>query len=380
MKPKQKSTDGKLLTRMSARGRWVMKLGTFFLVLGILVEDMALVKLAIFALILLPLSSLLSRLNLRRVDYECETPDCTFALKPFEARLRMRNRSRMFQRFTVSVDDRLLTSKAGNWLVPTLPANDAVASRRTSHMLRRGLVEPRKVVLRSTFPFGLHLSERTWRVPSNMVVYPAPLFPNNARQWSEDHFRDPESTLMDQPKDHGEFRSVREFRHGDRLKSIHWRASMRHERLSVREFDPPLVDAYSFVFHSYCPKDVIITQQNFERCMQLLCGFFLTCQERGIAFEFTASFNKWETVEVRTPEQLDDALKMLAVAAQRVERNPERLVQRIQRQVRLRRCFVVSNTPLEQWEHLMYEFDRPIDCVDAHSWRNTNKKATALRS
>ena len=365
-------------TRPTSRGRWIFKLGLFFLVIGILTLETPLVQLSLLVLMVLPLAAILSRYNLSRLEYEARLPDRVFALKPFTAHLQLRNRSRFFPRFTIAVDDAILNTAANHWLATWVGPRGVTQADRPTHMLHRGRVAPSAVVLRSSFPFGLYETEHRDVVPHDLVIYPAPLFPNRGKQWTEDLFHDPETTLLDQPRDTGEFRSVRDFRHGDRLKAVHWVASLRHGDLLVRDFDPPLADAYSFVFHSFRPDGVILTQQGFERCMQLLCGFFLRCHERGIPFDFTASFHGWRTVEVRTEAQLDRALELLAEARQRPERDPKRLVKRIGEHTRVHRCFVVSNTPLEHWQHLMLAFEHPVECVDAHTWRSTLRHRSAV--
>jgi len=52
--------------RIANRGRWALKLGLLFFVLGLLRQDMVLIHLSLFLLFLLPFCDLLARMNLRR--------------------------------------------------------------------------------------------------------------------------------------------------------------------------------------------------------------------------------------------------------------------------------------------------------------------------
>jgi len=367
-------------TRLANRGRWALKLGLLFFVLGLLRQDMVLIHLSLFLLFLLPFCDLLARMNLRGVEYQREVPERPFARETFSAVMRLSNTRRIFTRFTVTVDDTLLANEVGNWMVESIGPRGEASVTRESHMPHRGRVESGKVSLRSNFPFGLVEASRTWSEPVEMVVYPAPLYPNQASQSADNPVHDLRSSLPDLPLDTGEFRSLREFRSGDRVRSIHWGASARQGGLMVREFDPPLGSVYSFVFHSYCPRGVLLAPQNFERCMQLLCGFFLECRERDIPFEFTASFNTWKTIEVRDPQQLDDVLELLACAPPRTERSGRRLLERVRRHARHGRCFIISNTPIDHWAGLLQQLDVPVDCVDAHTWRSRDQLTPKILS
>lgn len=367
----------KLIMRWTKRGSWCARFALLFLVLGAVTRNETLCVLALLFLLLLPLSFFLTRLNLSRIDYTCVVPSRPFAQQPFTARLQLRSHARLLPRFTIAVEDPLLTTLSAHWLLPVIRPGEEVEKRRESRMLRRGRINASPVVIRTTFPFGFFEARRVWQVDPGIVVYPAPLTPETQRNRSEDRQRDPMSALFAPPIDAGEFRSVREFRSGDRLRSVHWPASLRHDKLVVRQFDPPLVDAFSFVFHTYSPKGEMQKPKSFDRCMQLLCGFFLQCKEAGLPFDFTASFNKYQTVEVRDPRDIDHVLELVACAIERPERDPHRFVDRVRRRAETRRCFVVSNIPVSQWAHLLDELPMDIDCVDAQTWRSATERNLA---
>lgn len=102
----------------------------------------------------------------------------------------------------------------------------------------RGIYSLNQVVLSSGWPFGFVHLKRTIQTPTcELTVMPA-TFPI-------EHFPSLTSDLASQdgycattrPDLQTDFAGVREYRHGDSLKHIHWAASARHEDLIVREYE-----------------------------------------------------------------------------------------------------------------------------------------------
>ena len=77
-------------TSLANRGRWALKLGLLFFVLGLLRQAMVLIHLSLFLLFLLPFCDLLARMNVRGVEYQREVPERPFAREPFVAKMTLR--------------------------------------------------------------------------------------------------------------------------------------------------------------------------------------------------------------------------------------------------------------------------------------------------
>lgn len=101
---------------------------------------------------------------------------------------------------------------------------------------RRGDFTEGEVNLSSSGPFGLIKFSRRIAVPSHTVIYPEIV--------GLEHFDSRLSTSAGESlvslgvRGHGPgFFGVREFQHGDSLRSIHWRATARSAGLMIKEFE-----------------------------------------------------------------------------------------------------------------------------------------------
>lgn len=109
------------------------------------------------------------------------------------------------------------------------------------HTFRRGLFRVGPTVLESSDPLGLvrryHVDEQA----SFLTVLPRPV--PMGQGWPLGHqpiHQVPRRrSLLEDPS---RFRGVREYRRGDSLKQVHWRASAKSRQLQVKIFEPSVLD------------------------------------------------------------------------------------------------------------------------------------------
>ena len=107
------------------------------------------------------------------------------------------------------------------------------------HCDLRGVHKLGPLVLKSGFPLGIN--RREVEIPNSqnsLLVYPQPL---NVQRFDLGMFRSSHADNMhvhQRSKGHDEFAGVREYRHGDTMRHIHWPASARRNELIVKEFHP----------------------------------------------------------------------------------------------------------------------------------------------
>ena len=94
------------------------------------------------------------------------------------------------------------------------------------------------ITLATEFPFGLFRKERDLALPGEVVVWPrtdrrVPHAGLGAGRNAPDSRASPRARAG--PR--GEFRSLREYRHGDDARDIHWRTSARLHRPVIREYE-----------------------------------------------------------------------------------------------------------------------------------------------
>jgi len=126
----------------------------------------------------------------------------------------------------------------GQAFVTVIPSRGIERVRYTLNVRRRGIYGFGRTRLSTVFPFGFWRSQAERRLPGRLVVYPrlgeidAALF--QEMETSLQRLRRARASREEQ-----DFRSLREYRHGDNPKWIHWRSSARQGRALVKEFEEP---------------------------------------------------------------------------------------------------------------------------------------------
>ncbi|MEM6794073.1 MAG: DUF58 domain-containing protein [Acidobacteriota bacterium] len=113
--------------------------------------------------------------------------------------------------------------------------------RYTLHTYRRGLFRLGPTLLETSDPFGLVRRFRVDGASSFLTVLPRPV--DMSQGWPLGHqpiHQVPRRrSLLEDPS---RFRGVRDYRRGDSLKQVHWRATAKSQRLQVKLFEPSVLD------------------------------------------------------------------------------------------------------------------------------------------
>ena len=172
------------------------------------------------------------------------------ARKPFEIELRLRNPKSWLGAWLVLVQDRLVSaplqattqaaSQAIQLLYLSVPPKSVRSQRYLCTADRRGRYQWVGIEITTRFPLGLMRGILPQKDPVFMVVHPAlgKLNPN----WKELFQRRKSGSKQRQIRalsDEGEFFGLRDYRHGDSKRWIHWRSSARRDELVVKQFQQP---------------------------------------------------------------------------------------------------------------------------------------------
>jgi uncharacterized protein (DUF58 family) len=175
---------------------------------------------------------------------------------PLLIRYRVSNRNRVFPLFAITIDE-LSTSPRH---VPTFlsrifgkhhhrhpprtePARafathvgprESVFAHASPVALRRGPVHLSTIRISSSFPFGLIRKSVTFTQRSTALIHPKPTHVERVPVTPAGGFGS--DVRSARPGEGDEFHSLREFREGDALRSIAWRASARRGRMLVKQF------------------------------------------------------------------------------------------------------------------------------------------------
>jgi len=211
-----------------------------------------------------------------------------------------------------------------------------------------------------------------------VLVYPRPVLPDALRGRGFSAIDD-EDGAAPEPDRSGELRGVREFQRGDALKHIVWRAFARSGQLVVREFDRPLPEKYSLLFHSYCPPGKMIWPEAFEHALSLLAGLLFLGRDQNVPLDMTAAFTGWRAMEIANPSELARPLEALALAPHAPAGDLSEVAKALTDLPGSHPVFVVSEAPVRFWADQLPEVGRVVMCLDTTTMRIKKSKLSRFR-
>ena len=115
------------------------------------------------------LSGIASKDGLKHLVVEFDGVDEAWAMRPAHGRLRIRNRSRIW-----NVRDVIVTSEelAAPLCIPLIKRGDEIVAHAMFSFRRRGLTQLTRVDLYTRYPFGFFLKKRRPRLAGDVVVFP----------------------------------------------------------------------------------------------------------------------------------------------------------------------------------------------------------------
>ena len=350
--------------RLTIRGWAFFGLGVIASAGGAMVGERAAVHLGLFVLLVLALSWFAARLNLAGLKFERDLPASAFAKEDFSVILRVSNDKSRLYSFAIDVEDSMLPFSnrglSARW-VRSLGTSELTFSTRVP---RRGIVKRSSLVVASTFPFGLFRAGRKIDMPVRLTTYPKPVVPRALEEAEDSDMLEGMSRGTPTRDPSGDFRSIRGFQSGDPMKAIHWHATARAGEIMVREFDRPVPESYAVVFHSYCPPGYLLSPDSFEISMELLAGLLLKCRETSIPLILAANFTDWQMREIAGQADLHDSLALLAVARHQPEGDLGGVQAALDSLPHGSAAYVLSDTPIVHWAHLVPTYSFPVTCLD----------------
>ncbi|HEX2091737.1 MAG TPA: DUF58 domain-containing protein [Longimicrobiaceae bacterium] len=217
------------------RSGWTVTLGSLVLGLAAVGTGNNLLFLLLGAVFgFITLSGWMSEQTLRGVEVRRRTFPGSSAGEPARIGYEVANRKRRLPSFAVEVGEAELPGRA--W-IPTLASGEARAARVEHVWERRGVYPLERVVLATSFPFGLFRKERDLELPGEVVVWPRTDLPVRDPRPAGRRTLLRDAARTGAPGGRGEFRALRPYRPGDDPRDVHWRTSVRTGEPTVREFE-----------------------------------------------------------------------------------------------------------------------------------------------
>jgi uncharacterized protein (DUF58 family) len=248
---------------------------------------------AAFVLGVMVCAAVLPRLTLTRTEADWSVPAHVFAGEPFPVEITLRNGKRLLSAFGLSV-----TTGGGNGagqgeshhVVRLAPGREHRMALRL-YMPRRGMHPLPPVAVRTAFPFDV--METTMEEHPGQDVLVLPRLGRIRQDALRRHKGGEAQWLMElRRKDpEGEFRSLREYQHGDDVRYIHWPTSARLRKLFVREFETRemrslllLLDAHIAAADPAAgPK-----RERFEKAVSFAATMAVLLTERNVFYAFAS--------------------------------------------------------------------------------------------
>ncbi len=219
-----------------------------------------------FLLGCLLLSGIASKGGLEHLVVELDGIDEAWAMRTAHGRLRIINRSRIW-----NVRDVILTSDdlAAPLSLPLIERRGEVVAHAQFRFRRRGLVQPSRVGLYTRYPFGFFLKKRRVRLSGDVVVFPRLLDEDVVR----DRFRAIEGELHSSNRVGGgtELHSFRDYVRGDSLRRVHWKKSASLGRWIIKQTEIEAGRSVHVVVDPYRPGGV--SEEEFEEMISEAATF-----------------------------------------------------------------------------------------------------------
>ena len=178
--------------------------------------------------------ALLPTMMVRKLDVERSGPAEAFVGDDVPVDLTVSNRSRGI-RLSLMVRDPLL--EPTTIFIPSLIAGEHVTARTLRKAKRRGVFEHGRLHIASTAPFGVAEARRSLTSSGRTVIFPRVVPIARAMLPEAGVDRSGHMASNARREDGREFLGVREYRHGDSLRHVHWPSTARRGSLVVREME-----------------------------------------------------------------------------------------------------------------------------------------------
>ncbi len=359
---------------IAPRGWAVAVLAGVAVGVGWRMNETAFAQIGLFALVILGAAYPFARWNVQGLRLRRQLPRAAFVGDPTPVTSVLENGRRWWPAWHLELIDGLLGPFGEGFACRALKPGARAESTFDVRLRERGVNPVFKVRATSSFPGGLWEASVTWKVPTEVTIYPRPLAPANLDDPKAQDIALAEETWRPRPDFEGDYLGIRDFSSGDPLKMVHWRATARAQRLVVREFDQRLPVRYSIFFHSFTPKGSPAFSDAFDAALEMLCGLLLHCREMSVPLEVTADFFDWRTLVLSESRDLSEPLGLLATAQRRATRDLELLAQKMAAVPAGGRIFVLSDTAVRHWEAMVPEAASEVVCLSVvdmrrrHGW------------
>jgi uncharacterized protein (DUF58 family) len=226
------------------------------------------------------LSGIASKGGLKHLTVTFDGVDEAWAMLPAHGRLRIRNRSRIW-----NVRDVIVTSEelAAPLCLPVIKRGEEIVAHAMFSFRRRGLTQLTRVDLYTRYPFGFFLKKRRPHLTGDVIVFPRLLGDDIPR----DRFRPTQGELQSANRIGGgtDIHSFRDYVRGDSLRRVHWKKSASLGRWIIKQTEVETGRSVHIVVDPYRPRDV--SEESFEEMISEAATFLEDALKSGLEVAFS---------------------------------------------------------------------------------------------
>lgn len=261
--------------------------------------------------------------------------------------------------------------------VTAVSPGSAVRINYTGKYGKRGPIVSRHIPFRSTWPLGLFETtcEASCEEESHLLLLPSPFLPARLQQHLDRIELEAQWSQLDLPDPAAEFRLLREFRHGDPVRSIHWPSSLRSDTLQVRESDPPGLKPlrHGLIIHSFTPSGLLVTPERYEMLLRIAIALLLRFRDRKVELLYYSGSGKPALLSAAV--EYNDAIDGLATLSRTPISNLESIFDLKKTYRSCDEVFVLGDSPKESWQAPVRKAIPQCTCIDADSLSTASRPA-----
>ena len=228
-----------------------------------------------FMLGALLLSGIASKGGLKHLRIDFDSVDEAWAGRPARGRLRVANRSHIW-----NVRDVIVTSQEldAPLFIPVIERRSDKTIEVSFLFGRRGVVQLKTLDLYTRYPFGFFFKKRRVRIDGEVVVFPRLLDEETARE----RFRpvDGDQFSSNRPGAGPDIHSFRDYVRGDSLRHVAWKKSASLGRWIMKQTELEAGRAVHVVVDPYKPR--IVSEESFERMISEAATFLYDALRREL--------------------------------------------------------------------------------------------------
>mgnify|MGYP000498166601 CR=1 FL=1 len=237
------------------------------------------------------ISGILSETTFHKISISRSAPYSVFAGERFEVTLQVHNRKALLPSFSLFVEDspgaEPILEKTKACFALKIPSRSSQTLEYSAVIKKRGPFMFNGYRVHSGYPFNFFNKHMRLPGTSSTLVYPRLYELNHVEVLSGGERADALRKLHLRAQGEEDFRGLKEFRHGDNPRRIHWPTSARQRKLMVKEFEKQRANRVMVILDTFVsvpsPERLEVLERAISTAASLITFFERRSYQTGFA-------------------------------------------------------------------------------------------------